>query len=185
MDVYNTPQTRSRGFNLIELLTTLALTSVSLAILVPSWAAFAERSQITSVSNQLLNHLRYARNAAVTHNRMISLCPSDDGASCSGDPFGWQHGYLVFEDRDGNRDRSPGEALLRIQDPLQTSMRLHSTAGRPAIRFRPDGAAWSTNTSFSVCLGDDPAMYRAVILLGTGRARVDQRLPSGLPVTCS
>jgi len=184
MDVQKTLQAHAPGLTLIELITTLALVSLSLAILIPGWAGFADRSQITSISNQLLSHLRYARNAAVTRNRMISLCPSDDGESCSTDPFGWQRGYLVFEDPDGNRDRSPDEALLRVQDPLLTSMQLHSTAGRPAIRFRPDGAAWSTNTSFSVCLGDDPAMYRAVILLGTGRARVDRRLPGDRPVTC-
>ena len=47
-----------------------------------------------------------------------------------------------------------------------------------------DGAAWSTNTTFSVCLGDESAHNRAVVLLGTGRARVDRRTPGNKSVNC-
>ena len=39
-----------------------------------------------------------------------------------------------------------------------------------------------TNTTFSVCFGDDPAVNRAVVLYGSGRARVDRRTPRGDPV---
>jgi len=185
MDVASTTARSTRGFTLIELITTLAVAAVSLAVLVPGWAAFTERSQVAATANHLLTQLRYARNEAVNRGRMVSLCPSDDAGSCSGDPFGWQRGYLVFEDLDGDRDRDPGDTLLQVQGPLPTGMRLHSTAGRPAIRFRPDGAAWSTNTTFSLCLGDDPSTYRAVVLLGTGRARVDRRAPGNRPVSCT
>jgi type IV fimbrial biogenesis protein FimT len=185
MEVENTPPRFFRGLTLIELVTTLAVAGISLAILVPSWAGLSNRSQISSAANQLLTHLRYARNEAVTRNLPISLCPSDDGATCSRDTGGWQRGYLIFVDQDGDRSRAPGETLLRIQGAQRQPLRLHSTSGRPAVRFRPDGAAWSTNTTFSVCLGDDPRMNRAVVLYGTGRARVDKRRPGNRPVTCT
>jgi type IV fimbrial biogenesis protein FimT len=184
MDVENPPPRQVRGLTLVELITTLAVAGVSLALLVPTWSGLVDRSQVTTTANQLLTVLRYARNEAVNRNRTISLCPSADGKRCSGDPFGWQHGYLVFEDRDGDRKRAAGEDLLRVQNPLPTGLRLHSTAGRPAVRFRPDGAAWSTNTTFSVCLGDETTHNRAVVLLGTGRARVDRRTPDNKPVSC-
>jgi len=185
MDVATTVLRRARGFTLIELLTTLVVTGVSLAILVPSWSGLANRSQIRGTANQLLTHLRYARNEAVSRNMHISLCPSDDGISCSRDPRGWQRGYLVFVDDDRDRDRTPNETLLRIQGAQHRQLQLHSTAGRPAVKFRPDGAAWSTNTTFSVCVGDDPDSNRAVVLYGTGRARVDRRLPRNRAVTCT
>jgi type IV fimbrial biogenesis protein FimT len=185
MEVENTTPRFVRGLTLIELVTTLAVAGISLAILVPSWASLSNRSHISSTANQLLTHLRYARNEAVTRNRPISLCPSEDGATCSRDPGGWQRGYLIFVDEDGDRNRTGSETILRIQGAQRQPLRLHSTAGRPAIRFRPDGAAWSTNTTFSVCLGDDPGMNRAVVLYGTGRARVDKRRPGNRPVTCT
>ncbi len=178
------PRTR-RGLTLVELMTTLAVAGVSLAVAIPSWSALTDRSQVTTTTNRLLGHLRYARSEAVTRRRMVSLCPSDDGATCSGDPFGWQRGYLIFQDTDGNRSRSDDETLLRVQRALPPGMRLHSTAGRPAIRFRPDGAAWSTNTSFSVCVGDTGSVNRAVVLYGSGRARVGSTLPGERPVTCT
>ena len=185
MEVENQPPRQVRGLTLVELITTLAVAGVSLALLVPTWSGLVDRSQVTTTANQLLTALRYARNEAVNRQRAVSLCPSHDGKNCSGDPFGWQLGYLVFEDRDGDRKRAAGEQLLQIQNPLPRGIRLHSTAGRPAIRFRPDGAAWSTNTTFSVCLGDEAQHNRAVVLLGTGRARVDRQTPGNKPVSCS
>jgi len=185
MDVENTGPRLVRGLTLVELTTTLAVAGVSLALLVPSWSRFADRSQITTTANQLLTHLRYARNTAVTRNQPVSLCPSDDGSSCSGDPQGWQKGYLVFLDRDGDRHRTAQEPLLKIQGAQVDRLRLYSSSGRPAVRFRPDGAAWSTNTTFQICLGDEAGAYRAVVLYGTGRARVDRQVPGNRPVTCT
>lgn len=185
MEVETTIPRSSRGFTLIELITTVAVAAVCLAVLVPAWSGMVERSHITTVTNQLLTQLRYARNEAVTRNRAVSLCPSDDASSCSGDFRGWHKGYIVFEDTDGNRRRSPGETLLRVQGPQSIGLRLHTSAGRPAVRFRGDGSAWSTNTTFRICLGKDAGRYRTVVLYGTGRARVDRRAPGNRSVSCS
>jgi type IV fimbrial biogenesis protein FimT len=176
---------RIRGLSLVELATTLAVISISLAVAVPSWSTFAERNQVSAASNTLLTHLRFARSAAVHRQGYVSLCPSDDGNACSGDPFGWQRGYLVFQDNNGNRRREADETILRVEGQAAATLRLFSTAGRPAIRFRSDGAAWSTNTTFSVCGSSGPEHNRAVILYGTGRARVDRRRPGNRAVTCS
>ena len=174
----------ARGITLVEATTVLAVTGIALALLLPSWIGLAARSQVTTAANQLLTHLRYARSTAVMQQRTVSLCPSDDGQRCSGDPRGWQQGYLVFVDTDGDRERAPEERLLRVQNAQPPGLHLHSTAGRPAIRFRPDGAAWSTNTTFSVCQGSDRAHYRTVVLYGSGRARVADIGPGGKTIDC-
>lgn len=185
MEVEKTTPRGSRGLTLVELVTTLAVAAIGLAVIVPSWSALTSRSQITTTANQLLTHLRYARNEAVSRNSPVSLCPSDDGATCSGDTGGWQRGYIVFGDRDGDRKRSAGEPLLQVQEAQAGQLQIHSTKARPAVRYRPDGAAWSTNTTFSICLGDDQNANRAVVVYGSGRARVDRRKPGNQPVTCS
>lgn len=185
MDVEKTAPRRKRGLTLVELITTLAVTGISLAVLVPGWSGMVDRSHITTTANQLLTQLRFARNEAVTRNQAVSLCPSADGESCSGDPRGWHRGYIVFVDIDGNRSRTNGEPLLRAHGAQANSLRLHSTTGRPSIRFRPDGAAWSTNTTFQICRGDNTDSNRTVVLYGTGRARVDRRVSGNGPVTCS
>ena len=184
MDVVcNRPRT-VRGLTLVELITTTAVIGISLAIAVPSWSGLAKRNQITSTTNQMLTHLRYARSEAVNLHTSVSLCPSDDGATCSGDTRGWQRGYLVFRDDNGNRSREENEPLLRVQGTAPSNLRLFSTPGRPAVRFRADGAAWSSNTTFSICAAQDASVNRAVILYGTGRARSDRVLPSSGAITC-
>jgi type IV fimbrial biogenesis protein FimT len=132
-----------------------------------------------------LTNLRFARNHSVSHHATVSLCPSDDGDSCSGNPFGWQDGYLVFIDSNRNRSRETGETLLRVATQGTQNLQLHSTAGRPAIRFDPDGAAWGSNTTFSICIAGSSVSNRAIILHGTGRARSDRRKPNGDEVTCT
>lgn len=184
MDVENLSPRRTRGLTLVELITTTAVMAISLAVLVPSWTGLAQRNQITAAGNQLLGHLRFARSHAVHRRRFVSLCPSTDGATCSGDPHGWQGGYLIFSDNNGNRARESGEPLLRVQGSAPKGLRLFSTAGRPAVRFRADGAAWSTNTTFSICASGDVSANRAVVLYGSGRARTARRKPGNKPVTC-
>ena len=185
MDVETRLSRHCRGLTLIELVTTLAVVGVSIAILVPGWHSLTNRNQISRTSNQLLRHLRYARSEAVNRQHDVSLGPSDDGVACSDNPRGWQDGYIIFLDHDSDRNRTEDEQLLWHQQPQARSLRLHSTAGRPAVRFRPDGGAWGTNTTFSICLGDDPDSNRVVVLYGTGRARTDRRAPGNHAVDCT
>jgi type IV fimbrial biogenesis protein FimT len=185
MDVGITPPRRARGLTLIELMTTIAVAGISLAVAIPGWQSLSTRSAITTTTNGLLTDLRYARSTAVTRNRHVGLCPSDDGSRCSGGFDRWHAGYLVFVDLDGDRDRQPGEPLLRQRGSAPHGLRLQTTSGRPAIRFRPDGAAWSTNATFRICLGENTDHYRAIMLFGSGRARVDRRGPAGRTIRCS
>ncbi len=90
----------------------------------------------------------------------------------------------MFEDRDADRSRSDDEPLLQVVAAERPPLRLHTSKGRPAIRFQPDGAAWGTNATFRVCVGEFSAGNRAVVLLGTGRARVDRVAPGNRPVSC-
>lgn len=184
MDVEQRLPRVARGITLVELITTLAVVGISLAVVVPGWSALAERSRVTTTVNSLVASLRLARSTAVTRRQRVTLCPSDDGARCSGDPHGWQRGYLVFRDDDGNRTRATGEPLLRVTQALPDGIALHSTSGRPAISFTPDGAAWATNTTFSICTAARPNANRAVVLYGSGRARVDSRAPGNRPIAC-
>jgi type IV fimbrial biogenesis protein FimT len=158
--------------------------AVSLTLIVPGWAMLTERTQLTAAANRLLGNLAFARNTALHRGRPVSLCPSADGHLCSGDPYGWHHGYIVFEDRDADRERSDDEQLMQVVGAERPPLQLHTSKGRPAIRFQPDGAAWGTNATFRICIGDSPESNRAVILLGTGRARVDRMAPGNKPVTC-
>lgn len=175
---------RARGITLVELIGSIAVIIVSVGLLAPGWSSLLEGNRITTAANGLLTDLRFARNTAVTRTTFVTLCPSTDLQDCSGDHRGWQDGYIVFVDRDGDRRRTETEPLLRVQDRRARGPAIHSTSARPAVRFRSDGAAWGTNTTFSICGDAAASNNRAVVLYGSGRARVDRVAPGPRPVRC-
>lgn len=86
-----------RGFTLIELVVTLTLLGIFVAIAVPNLVLFLNQSRAQSSSNELLSLLQSARAKAVNERRPIRVCQSGDGhtwalrTKCSteeeGEPF--------------------------------------------------------------------------------------------------
>lgn len=77
-------QGRSGGFTLVELMITIAVLAVVMAIAVPSFQAVINRNRLVSASNEVVAALQLARMEAIRRNSRVELCPSTDGTSCSG-----------------------------------------------------------------------------------------------------
>ncbi|MCG8276163.1 GspH/FimT family pseudopilin [Stenotrophomonas sp. NLF4-10] len=75
---------RARGFSLLELMVTVAVLAILMAIAVPGFSALINRDRLTSQANELVAVIQYARSEAVRLNGPVTLCPSADGAACSG-----------------------------------------------------------------------------------------------------
>lgn len=178
------PTARLRGLTLLELLTTLAVAIILIGIAIPSWGYLTQENALRSARNQMRTLLAQARLAAVTHNRPVTLCPSNDNASCSNDHTAWHQGYLLFVDNDGNKQKDPGERLLRAADIAESGILIHSSPGRRAIRYARDGSAWGSNVSIRFCMPSAPERNKALVLYGTGRTRLSDRLGDGSPVRC-
>lgn len=87
--------TRPNGFSLLELMITLSVAAILLVIAVPSFRGLMNRSRVSSASNELLSSLAYARTEAVTRGQLVSMCPSTDDKSCSGDAT-FEPGWIVY-----------------------------------------------------------------------------------------
>lgn len=75
---------RPTGFTLVELMITVAVLAVVLAIAVPSFRDMINRNRLVSTANEISGALNLARMEAIRRNRRVELCPSTDGATCSG-----------------------------------------------------------------------------------------------------
>ncbi|KAA2283916.1 GspH/FimT family pseudopilin [Arenimonas fontis] len=75
---------RSGGFTLIELLVTVAVLAVVLGLAVPSFQGIIQRNRLTAAANELVAAVQLARAEAIRRNRQVVLCPTLDGAACSG-----------------------------------------------------------------------------------------------------
>ena len=87
---------RQHGFNLVELMTTITVLAIVLAIAVPSFRDVIHRNQVSSASNELLASLAYARTEAITHGQLVSMCHSSTGTSCTSGGAVLDTGWIVY-----------------------------------------------------------------------------------------
>lgn len=88
------------GFTLIELMVTIALIAILLALAAPSLNEFAIKSRIKNVGNEFASSVLKVRNEAISKNTCMTLCMSDtiDSAlpSCKTTGSDWQVGWIGF-----------------------------------------------------------------------------------------
>jgi len=84
----------SRGFTLVEMMITVAILAVLLAIATPSFNSALLGSRLTSYANNLVASANLARSEAVKRNANISLCVSSNGTSCESTGE-WKNGWIV------------------------------------------------------------------------------------------
>ncbi len=169
----------SQGFSLTETLVVLAVIAGVLGFAVPGWQDQIIAKEVDVASGRLFRDLQLARAESIRRGVAVVLCPSEDRAFCLRGGA-WHQGWIGFEDPDQDQDRDPNEAILFVGPstaPVTVGWR------RPNwIRFTPEGAAWP-NGHFRIC-GNNLSKARALIVYWTGRARLDNKSPSGGPVFC-
>ncbi len=125
---------RSRGFTLIELMITLLLAAIILALGVPGFQDIVRNNRAATQSNELISALSLARSEAVKRGARVSLCPSTDQATCTGGT-NWANGWIVFRDIAANDGAPPVVEAppIRVWGPLAGNAALDGPAN---VRFR-------------------------------------------------
>ncbi len=167
---------RAQGLTLIELMIVLSVAAILATIGLPAMAGLLAENRITAKSNLLMSHVQYARHAAITLRANVVACPSIDHLNCSGSNR-WDHGWIVFIDRNNNGRPESADDVLRVINP-EPHLLMHS-AGRTRVRFQPTGGAFGTNLTIRVCDPSGRARPRAVVVSNPGRARVSTEVPAG------
>ncbi|HEY5971262.1 MAG TPA: Tfp pilus assembly protein FimT/FimU [Pseudoxanthomonas sp.] len=157
------------GFSLIEAVTVMAIAAIGLAVGVPSYRGMIERQRTSSAMHLLSAQMASARITAITYRIPTVVCPSDRAGGCRSDGD-WSQGWLMFFDKDGNRQPDAREDILRDENaPIHPSLRIVSSEGRLHVRYLPDGRSAGSNVSVRLCR-DDRLLGR-VIVNNVGRVR--------------
>ena len=157
------------GFTLIELVTTLAIVAVLLAIGLPGFGEALARLRVQTAMHRVSTDLAMARSSAIMRRAPVVACPGTGMDGCSGGAD-WSGGWIVFADPDGNRRPDVAGDLLRVSDPPSGAGRtLRLGATRHFVRYQRDGRSAGTNLTVRVCSRD--ALAGEVIVNNLGRVR--------------
>ncbi len=170
---------KTSGFTIIELLMTLTVASVIMALAIPNFRDFMKNSRMSGASNDLLASLQLARTEAIKRRHSVAVCPSanpgNNVPACTASFNG--NGWVVWDDADDDKAIDAGEAVLGRHDALDSSLTTFESTN--VVAYQPSGFLGVNTTNF-VLICDDRSnslqgnsyFKRAVAISKTGRASV-------------
>jgi len=133
---------RENGFTLYELMLTLLLVGLVLALGVPNLTTFTSNSRITTTTNDLHAAFQMARSEAARAKANITICASNNSTTAAADCQGsWEDGFIVFLDANGDLARAgAGETVLRAHPAVADGVNLVVANNAGYFSFAPTGS---------------------------------------------
>lgn len=187
------PSHTHAGMTVIELMVTLAILVVTMAIAVPGLSGLiAENRRVASI-NQLLGTLNMLRNEAIKRGIRITLCKtsSTEAVLVMCDPdAGWAEGWAIFVDNTHQPGNVLGvidgtDTLLRAMKPDREIVIATGANYARGIFYEPSGVSRGINATGNATLGNDTFRVTSggdrlcVTVNGTGRPSVRRPGQSG------
>ncbi|TDR43181.1 type IV fimbrial biogenesis protein FimT [Tahibacter aquaticus] len=176
------PGAAQRGISLIELLSTLGLIGVGLAVALPWLGDFNAGAQLRGSTHQWMTTLATARSSAVSSAQVVVACPAQED-HCLRTPW-WHQGWILFLDGDRNGERDAAEPIL-LRDTGQTGVQIAGSSGRPRIRYLPDGSSEGSNVTLTFCNRGGAASARTIVVNNAGRARTGSATAAQAATACA
>ncbi|MEH6518574.1 MAG: GspH/FimT family pseudopilin [Halioglobus sp.] len=175
---------KHKGFTLVELMITLIIAAILLAVAAPGFRSLIERNRLQSAGSNLYASLMLARSEALKRNQPIGVCKGTataSAASCttSGTDGTWEGGWVVHLDPNNPSTLDPNDVLatrlaLKAGDTLRVVKTSSLSTKLNGLTYRPDGGA-SEDASFILCNSDaDTTTRRLITVELTGRPRLSQ-----------
>ncbi|MDP1605971.1 MAG: GspH/FimT family pseudopilin [Rhodocyclaceae bacterium] len=148
------------GFTLVELMVTIAVLAILLAIAVPSFSEVMLSSRLRSYANDFVASSTLARGEAIKRNSVVNLCASSNGTSCVGN---WEQGWIVLA----------GTTVIQRQQALSSGMKMVESGGAASLNFQSTGVG-TTPTTLTICRATPSvgSQERVISVSATGRASV-------------
>lgn len=170
---------RSKGFTIIELMITLALVAVIIAVAAPAMTNMIKNNRLRGSSLDLMSDIQFARSEAVRRGTQVVLCrsaaPTTATPVCGGTVNTWTTGWLIYTNDPADTTHIFGgtDALLRVGLPAGSGVTIRSNAsGNQTVAFNADGSTdEGGNTSrFTICDSRGAANGRQINIRASGHA---------------
>jgi type IV fimbrial biogenesis protein FimT len=153
--LYNMNMGKTKGFTLVELLITIVVLTIVIAMGVPSIMDFTKNNRLTTQANDLVLAVQVARSEGLKRGSGTTICASTNQTSCNVTNKDWKNGWIVFSDldQDGTPDVGTNACLPAEDCMLRTSTGLagaHTlTATVDRIRYLPTGMPMQSDLPLS------------------------------------
>jgi len=138
---------RSAGFSLIEMITTMSILAILLAIASPGLASLTSANALSAAQGELAASLVLARSEAMKRGVAVGLAATTPQ---SGSEF--TAGWNVFVDSNGNGRFDSGETIVRQEPPLRGDLRVSLGGGATTVMFNGRGFLTpATLLTFNLC----------------------------------
>lgn len=174
----------ARGFTLVELMVTVAILVILLAIGVPAMQGFLASRQVAGKADALASAIRFARSEALKRSQSVTICQTTTADSvtptCDTGNGDWNSGWLIFVDNnpaDGSYNKD--ELLIKVQQALPGSgvFKVGDKKQR-TINFTADGLAMGSANGFYAF---SDAGCTKVTLANTGRVFTEKLTSAKCP----
>jgi type IV fimbrial biogenesis protein FimT len=147
----------ARGFTLVELIVTLVIGAIVLAVGAPSLQGMLAKYRIDGQHTGLMDDLLLAREEARNGGAPTAVCSSNNGSSCTGSA--WAAGHIVFRDGGDAGTVDGSDKVLRYAQAAPKEVLISATLqasgaayDKTYIHFDADGKADSSGTLlFTTC----------------------------------
>jgi type IV fimbrial biogenesis protein FimT len=156
---------RTRGFTLIELMVTVSVLAIALALAAPAFMQLIATNRLSGQTNEFIATLHLARSEAVRRAQPVTL-------RANSDPDDYAKGWQVFTDADANgSEASPSTStdgtVLRLGGPLAggtTINRATRSGSSGTFSYTTDSTSadrrYVTFTSRGTMNSNGPAFFR-------------------------
>ncbi|OZB74289.1 MAG: pilus assembly protein [Halothiobacillus sp. 14-55-98] len=174
------PTDSSLGFTAIELMTTLVIAMVLLAIAIPSFSHMTAQNHLATTTNDFVSAFGAARQTAIFKSSPVTLCAGDQSGCFAS--LDWSDGWLAFVDADKSGTLDSGEPVVFTGIARRDDVVVQgNTPVEKPIIFSPLGFASQPGGAFTagtlrVCVPTDIANNaRDLVLAKSGRLRVEAK----------
>lgn len=169
----------------------MGIIAVMVSIGLPWFITITKSSVMTSTVNSFLADLRFARSEALRRGGGVVVCRSNAPEAavpvCDGNTnatTGWQTGWVIFHDRNGDNAFQATDTLLRVQNPITSMDSIIQQGTSPSYKFTFTATGrLPVNDAATLNFGGDNFinrrnpdniydLQRTVCVAATGRARV-------------
>ncbi|MBE0345738.1 GspH/FimT family pseudopilin [Pseudoalteromonas sp. McH1-7] len=170
---------QSAGFNLLELMITIAILAIVLAVSFSFDGNLLQRDRAQSFLQELQRNIAFARVKATASDEIVILCPAPPESIQNRAPFAcaddWATNRIsVFVDRNNDGQFNNNDTLHRVMEVVNTSDNM-VFSGDNRLRFDSSGLLSGAATgNFTYCPGsEDNNQQLSVSQAGTALYRGD------------